>query len=1117
MALTEIAGMIEDVVTSAENSPVFMLKDLVKMYKEKLMNLGATQEFISKLHVTRVKEQILKRIDGLCEKKQGKHVLLTMDGDIGHATFDEGTILCKAAKIIRKHLFCKDEVFNGDLTLERQVSSVPRELIYLVSLILEGNSQSDKVSGNTHRIALNLSQLVRFNAVRTNRNDGGCFVRHSATNEPPLPVKVGLLIHARTRKKSIVNALAAEGLSITYNRVQDIQEAIGQQICKKYDTEGIVCPPMLQPNQFTFAAIDNVDHNPSSLTAKSSFHGTSITIFQQIENEIIQKPFIIEELEPAKKSSLSLPEYYTDIKPTIDRKPEPPKQVIPSKEEELRPRLPLGQFDWLTNIELLNTSNADLSKRYSFSAYYSQQMRRQEFTFKTQEALLPVLFESVNSPAMVRHCMEVIQQITLHMNPTQKQVFITGDQPVYALGKRLQWMYQCQFSNIFWMMGPLHIEMAFLHAIGNWLDGSGWTDLCEKAKLDTTGRIESYLIGSKVKRTRYAHQVSLASLVHLSVIAFQDQDEIKSYLEWKASARAKSVSTEYWFTVMEMEALYFMYLKSLRTGDFHSFLDCLKCMLPWFFALDHTQYARWMSVLVQDLLCLEMKQSEMYAALVKGYFTVRKNSRVFSNMGIDQAHEQNNKILKNDGGVIGILDNQSALLKWAIAGQIISHILKPESSENLCTMHHEDTLKYESDFRQDIDAFKTSMLQFGNPFEEEEAQLVHISSRHVLDDAASVSVAKAKSVGEAQYAAFVTERLEKGDVSFYDTLKRNNLPLFRKKHFIKVSMSKQKLVSLKSERRLYANLYVACQSREGDLDNFFSHENHSFPVSISEYGKLRKCASKSHVLHCIESVAEAKYNAPVVSMKVVDGAAFVNMNPPKLSSTYGDYCEMELFRKIKHASQHVERLDLVFDIYKENSLETQTREKRGEGIRISTRKDTPIYKNFQKFMRNDMNKTELFEMISEAAIKVPATEASIIATIKNHVLTNACIDTSRIEPCNHEEADTRLLLHVLDGSSTGIRRISIVTVDTDVVVLALRHFVALNLDELWVEFGVGKYRRYLPIHEYVRSLGERVCSGLTFWHSLTGCDTVPMFNGKGKNTAWKVWRSFNDGVEAFAR
>ena len=230
----------------------------------------------------------------------------------------------------------------------------------------------------------------------------------------------------------------------------------------------------------------------------------------------------------------------------------------------------------------------------------------------------------------------------------------------------------------------------------------------------------------------------------------------------------------------------------------------------------------------------------------------------------------------------------------------------------------------------------------------------------------------------------------------------DNLSLLRQKHVIKLSKSKQKVINLNSERRLYANLYVACQSREGDLDNFFAHENHTFPVSISEYGKLRKCTSKSHFLQCVESMAEVKYDAPEVSMKVIDGAAFVNMNPPRSSSPYGNYCEEELFRRIRYASQHTERLDIIFDVYQENSLKSQTRENRGEGIRGSVRKDTPICKNFQKFMRNDSNKTELFKMISEAVINFPNTENKIVTTIENRVVASTSLDTSRMKPCNHE-------------------------------------------------------------------------------------------------------------------
>ena len=100
-----------------------------------------------------------------------------------------------------------------------------------------------------------------------------------------------------------------------------------------------------------------------------------------------------------------------------------------------------------------------------------------------------------------------------------------------------------------------------------------------------------------------------------------------------------------------------------------------------------------------------------------------------------------------------------------------------------------------------------------------------------------------------------------------------------------MSKSKQKIATLNSEKRLYANLYVACQSRQGDLDNFFACENHAFSVSISEYGKLRKATSKSDFLQCMESLVDVTYDAPDVSMKVIDGAACLNMNGPKSSIT----------------------------------------------------------------------------------------------------------------------------------------------------------------------------------------------------------------------------------------
>ena len=58
-----------------------------------------------------------------------------------------------------------------------------------------------------------------------------------------------------------------------------------------------------------------------------------------------------------------------------------------------------------------------------------------------------------------------------------------------------------------------------------------------------------------------------------------------------------------------------------------------------------------------------------------GSFTVRKTGRKFSAMVIDQAHEQNNAMVKGEGGAVGLTENPSALRRWMISGPEIARIV----------------------------------------------------------------------------------------------------------------------------------------------------------------------------------------------------------------------------------------------------------------------------------------------------------------------------------------------------------------------------------------------------------------------------------------------------------
>ena len=115
-----------------------------------------------------------------------------------------------------------------------------------------------------------------------------------------------------------------------------------------------------------------------------------------------------------------------------------------------------------------------------------------------------------------------------------------------------------------------------------------------------------------------------------------------------------------------------------------------------------------------------------------------------------------------------------------------------------------------------------------------------------------------------------------------------------------------------------------------------------------------------------------------------------------------------------------------------------------------------------------------------------------------------------MSPSNHEEADTRMILHALNASQNGMNK-----VDTDVVVIALGMFSRLRLTHLWISFGTGKNHRILPIHSIYNSIGPAKCSGLLFFHAFMGCDQVSFFNGKEKKIAWKTWNHLEDVSVSF--
>ena len=159
-----------------------------------------------------------------------------------------------------------------------------------------------------------------------------------------------------------------------------------------------------------------------------------------------------------------------------------------------------------------------------------------------------------------------------------------------------------------------------------------------------------------------------------------------------------------------------------------------------------------------------------------------------------------------------------------------------------------------------------------------------------------------------------------------------------------------------------------------------------------------------------------------------------------------------------------------------------------------------------RFLRIDENKTELFHFLAEFVNRQQATEGKrIYITDGQDVLTNPPhLDTTRLAPCNQEEADSCIFLHVADAVYEGLQKVTIRTVDTDVVVLAVSFVKQLPIQELWIAFETGRSFKYIAAHVINNGLGIDKAKALPGFHCFSGCDTVSAFHGRGKKSAWET-------------
>ena len=228
----------------------------------------------------------------------------------------------------------------------------------------------------------------------------------------------------------------------------------------------------------------------------------------------------------------------------------------------------------------------------------------------------------------------------------------------------------------------------------------------------------------------------------------------------------------------------------------------------------------------------------------------------------------------------------------------------------------------------------------GNPFQEDSADLLSLDTKNIADPPLADLVGTHHQRGQQKFESFMKGlQNEEDNCPFYQPIKKNKVAFF--KHEQTASNSKEKV--LKDDCQLFSRLFISCQTRECDLQEFFKHENQSSPASVSDSGKLHTC-QKSQLTDILQAQVTLPDRDPEGDAIIIDGSAFINATPPRYSKTFDDYARDDILPKVIYYGGKYGRVDIVFDVYKKSSLKSETRTKRVQGIRrrVTGTSKTPL-------------------------------------------------------------------------------------------------------------------------------------------------------------------------------
>ena len=299
--------------------------------------------------------------------------------------------------------------------------------------------------------------------------------------------------------------------------------------------------------------------------------------------------------------------------------------------------------------------------------------------------------------------------------------------------------------------------------------------------------------------------------------------------------------------------------------------------------------------------------------------------------------------------------------------------------------NHETSQAYQRKFQSQVNSLVDTIRNMGNPFVDDFPELITLDSRDCTTPCVTETMQSLEEIGKTQYMEYKRAVLIDREKSIHDPIKKNNLPVFAKPQKRSTSKQEKKITFLQKNVTIFSQMYIALQTRDGDMDDFFAHEVQSYPPSISDDGNICLPTAKSELLKCLPKPSDEPNPPNNFDCIVLDAAVLVHSLSTTGAVTFDDYADKIFIRHILSRLQHSTRVDIVWDEYLPDSLKESTREKRGSGVRRKVGFHAKLPTKWMQFLRDNDNKKELFQFLTQKVENFSFPPAKVVNVTKGFV------------------------------------------------------------------------------------------------------------------------------------